>query len=202
MNSFAMKKVAVILFDCFETLDVFGSVEIVGRLPEYFEIDYYSLEGGIKTSTQGVRIATKKTDSITGRIDVLLIPGGKGTRREVENDELIRVIARLSEQAEYTLTICTGSALLAKTNLLDGKTATSNKRAFDWVVSTNKEVHWKRKARWTVDEKYYTSSGISAGMDMTLGFVSDLLGLDTANRIAQEMEYEWNNDPENDLFEF
>lgn len=191
-------KVRVILFDNFETLDVFGPVEILGRLPEHFIIDYYSPDGSTKTSTQGVSISTQTlTDN---NFYILLIPGGKGTRKEIDNKELISVIKNLSIQSKYTLTVCTGSALLAKTGLLDGRIATSNKRAFDWVKSTRQQVEWKIKARWTVDGKYYTSSGISAGMDMTLGFVNDILGLECANRIAAEMEYHWNSNPDDDKF--
>lgn len=193
-------KVIVILFHNYETLDVFGPVEILGRLPEHFGISYYSLEGGIKTSTQGVSISTRKLSEVDHTFDILLIPGGMGTRTEVHNPELIATLKKLSVQSLYTLTICTGSALLAKTGLLDGKVATSNKRAFEWVKSNRSEVKWKQKARWTVDGKYYTSSGISAGMDMTLGFIHDVLGAEYAERIAAEMEYEWNSDPDNDRF--
>ncbi len=193
-------KVSIILFDNFETLDVFGPVEILGRLPDHFTIDFYSLDGGIQTSTQGVRISTRKLPATDSYSDILLVPGGKGTRKEIENNGLIAVIKDLSIQSRYTLTVCTGSALLARTGLLDGKVATSNKRAFDWVTSTRQQVEWKGKARWTVDGKYYTSSGISAGMDMSLGFVSDVIGREYAERIAIEMEYEWNSNPENDIF--
>ena len=193
-------KVCVILFDNFETLDVFGPVEILGRLPEIFSIDYYSLDGDIKTSTQGVNISTQKLSARDNYFDILLIPGGKGTRKEIDNNELITVIKALSVQSKYTLTVCTGSALLAQTGLIDGKTVTSNKRASDWVKSTRQQVEWQGKARWTVNGKFYTSSGISAGMDMTLGFVSDILGREFAEKIAAEMEYEWNSDPDNDKF--
>ncbi len=192
-------KVVVLLFDHFETLDVFGPVEILGRLPEQFEIEYYSLAGGVINSTQGVQIATRILKEIP-TADVFLIPGGKGTRQEIYNEELIECIGLLSRSSCYVLAVCTGSALLAKTTLLDQKTATSNKRAFDWVMSVRPEVNWKRKARWTVDGKYYTSSGISAGMDMALAFVRDLLGEEVAGRVAAEMEYVWNKEPENDLF--
>ncbi len=195
-----MMKVVVILFNNFETLDVFGPVEILGRLPEYFEIEYYSLEGSFVKSTQGVSIQTHKLSSIYQSPDILLIPGGVGTREEVNNAALIERIKYLSVQSTYVLTVCTGSALLAKTKLLDGKTATSNKRAFEWVKSMNDKVKWKEKARWTVDGKYYTSSGISAGMDMTLGFINDILGRPFSERIAKEMEYNWNADPDNDIF--
>ena len=105
-----------------------------------------------------------------------------------------------SEKASYVLTVCTGSALLAKTNLLNGKKATSNKRAFDWARSNGAEVNWVKKARWVQDGKFYTSSGVSAGIDMTLGFVRDMHGLENSRAIASVMEYIWNSDMDNDPF--
>ena len=102
--------------------------------------------------------------------------------------------------AKYCLAICTGSALLAKTGLLDGRKATSNKRAFDWVKSVNTKVNWIQKARWIVDGKFYTSAGVAAGMDMTLGFVADIVGRSTADETARAMEYVWNSDKCNDSF--
>lgn len=175
-------KVNVLLFDNFETLDVFGPVEIFGRMPEDFEIDYYSLTGGIVTSTQGVKIMTKNMGEREDENDLFFIPGGKGTRKEVDNTGLIKVIKETALSSRFVLTVCTGSALLAKTGLLDGWQATSNKRAMEWVMSVREEVEWKRKARWTRDGKYYTSSGISAGMDMALGFIGDLFGKEQAKK--------------------
>jgi len=192
-------KVTVFLFENFEILDVFGPVEIMGRLPDTFDVSYYSLYGGLIRSTQGVDIITRKIDDCL-QTDILLVPGGIGTRKEVNNYRLIDSIKKLSDLSKYVLSVCTGSALLAKTQLLDNRKATSNKRAFNWVQSIRTEVKWVKKARWTVDGKYYTSSGVSAGIDMTLGFVSDLLNLEEANKIAREIEYEWNSDPDNDKF--
>lgn len=85
--------------------------------------------------------------------------------------------------------MCTGSALLAKTGLLDNRKATSNKNALEWVRSVNENVHWLGQARWVVDEKYYTSSGISAGIDMALGFIADSFGDKRAREIANSIEY-------------
>jgi len=84
--------------------------------------------------------------------------------------------------------------------LLDGKNATSNKKAFEWVKSINSNVNWIKKARWVVDGKYYTSSGVSAGMDMTLGFIRDCFDEQTAIEIANHIEYIWNSDCSKDLF--
>ena len=98
------------------------------------------------------------------------------------------------------LTVCTGTSLLARTGLLDGKKATSNKKAFEWVKTNGKDVLWNERARWTVDGKYYTSSGVTAGMDMTLGFLEERHGIELALRIATDIEYLWIQDKDNDLF--
>ncbi|MDF2988717.1 MAG: dimethyladenosine transferase [Eubacterium sp.] len=189
----------VILFNEFETLDVFGPVEIIGKLDEHFSIEYYSLEGGIVRSSQNVRIETKAVVDIAAG-GILLIPGGFGTRKEVFNSEFIDVVKKLCQEARYVLTVCTGSALLAKTGLIKGLQATSNKMSFDWVCEQDMSVNWMKKARWTVDQKYYTSSGVSAGIDMTLGFVADTVSLKAAQTVANGIEYIWNQDKDNDPF--
>jgi putative intracellular protease/amidase len=129
-----------------------------------------------------------------------LIPGGFGTRKEVDNGPFIKALRSIANGSQFVLTVCTGSALLARTGLLSGRRATSNKRAFDWVVEQDRGVLWKRKARWIRDDKYYTSSGVSAGIDMTLGFVGDRHGTETAERISRGIEYLWNRDSGYDPF--
>jgi transcriptional regulator GlxA family with amidase domain len=84
--------------------------------------------------------------------------------------------------------------------LLNGKNATSNKLSWDWVISQNEEVLWKSKARWVVDGKYYTSSGVSAGIDMALGFIADRLGNQAAKAVSAAIEYVWNEDKDCDPF--
>lgn len=188
----------VILFPDFETLDVFGPVEVFGKVENY-TIEYYSQQGGSISNKDRLNIETQKIDNIKIN-DVLFIPGGSGTRNEVDNIELLSSIKVLAEKSRYVLTVCTGSALLARTGLLDGKKATSNKRAFDWVKSNSDKVNWIQQARWIVDGKYYTSSGVSAGIDMALGFISDLQGKDIAEAIAFRIEYNWQSDKEHDDF--
>lgn len=189
----------IVLFNDFETLDVMGPVEIIGQIPDLYELGLYSLDGGIIASSQKVRVDTAPFSAVKPS-GVLLISGGFGARTLVNNEHFMHEIKRLSEQAEFVLTVCTGSALLAKTGLLNGKMATSYKFAFEWVCSNGAEVEWMKKARWTRDGKYYTSSGISAGMDMTLGFIRDMHGKELAQKISSRMEYIWNSDQENDPF--
>ena len=193
-------KVGVLLFEGFETLDVFGPVEILGKLKDFYTISFYSLAGGLVSNYHGVSIATERLESIWTGVDIFLIPGGYGTRVEVDNIKLINSIRQIADFSKYVLTVCTGSALLAKTGLLDNRQATSNKIAFDWVISNGEKVNWIKRARWTVDDKYYTSSGVSAGMDMTYGFISDLHGKEFARDAAFRIEYTWMEDKGFDPF--
>jgi len=192
--------VAVLLFDDFETLDVFGPVEIFGRLKDHYQIQFYSELGGLVKNNHGVAVQSEKIEEIKNDVEVFLIPGGWGTRKEVQNTFLIEKIKVISESSTFVHTVCTGTALLAKTGLLNGKKATSNKRAFDWVITQGEKVNWIRKARWTKDEKFYTSAGVSAGMDMTLGFLADVHGIDFARKVAFEIEYNWIENMEEDHF--
>jgi putative intracellular protease/amidase len=193
-------EVSILLFDNFETLDVFGPVEILGRLADKYRLRFFSMEGGIISNSHGVHIQTEKLAAISGGTGIFLIPGGYGTRIEINNTALIKAITTIAEKTDFVLTVCTGTALLAKTGLLNGRRATSNKRAFDWVAGTGERVQWIKRARWVVDGKYYTSSGVSAGMDMTLGLLSDRHGIDFARQTAFTIEYRWQENKDEDDF--
>lgn len=190
--------VNMLLFHDFETLDAFGPVEILGCVADY-HLRYVSMSGGLISSKQGFKIETEQitSEALSG---ILLIPGGSGTRTLVNDKLFIEFLRKLALNSQHCLTVCTGSALLAKTGLLNTKKATSNKKAFAWVKSVNNEVKWVEKARWVADGKFYTSSGVSAGMDMVLGFVRDQLGVKTAMQISDHIEYIWNDAPDYDPF--
>ena len=193
-------KVSVLLFEDFETLDVFGPVEILGRLKDFYQISFYSQEGGIVKNGHGIAMITGRLDDLVNGTDILLIPGGYGTRIEVSNQVLINMIRQISLLSKYVFTVCTGTAILARTGLLDGKKATTNKKAFDWVMTQGEKVNWQKKARWCVDGNYYTSAGVSAGMDMTLGFLSDIHGREFARKTARDIEYDWKENCDDDSF--
>ena len=96
--------------------------------------------------------------------------------------------------------VCTGSALLASAGLLENMKATTNKEAFAWTTSYGDKVNWQREARWVEDGKFFTSSGVSAGMDMSLALIARLLGQETAEKGANWAEYEWHKDANRDPF--
>ena len=96
--------------------------------------------------------------------------------------------------------VCTGSAILAKAGLLNGRQATTNKAAYEWVRTQGPDVFWQPHARWVEDGNYFTSSGVSAGIDMSLVVISRLFGEEKAEAIAVSAEYEWHRDPDWDPF--
>ncbi|MDO4896056.1 MAG: DJ-1/PfpI family protein [Moraxella sp.] len=181
-------------FDDYETLDYMGAVEFLYRLPDA-TLHYVSEHGGPIYSKQGFAIDTKPMPAPTAN-DVLLVVGGS----LVDDKAFISRLGVWVDAAGIVLSVCTGSALIAKTGRLDHHRATTNKKAWQWVISQSTNVNWISHARWVHDGKFYTSSGVSAGMDMTLGFIADMAGIDTAHDIARHCEYLWQNDPSKDDF--
>lgn len=194
-----MRDLSVILFDEFTLLDAFGPIEVFAKLREHYSISLYSRTGGEVRTHPEIGLGTHPWTDLDDP-DIVLVPGGWGTRELVHDDAFIGGLGTLARKAKHVLSVCTGSALLARTGLLDGIEATSNKRAFDWVASQRAEVRWQRQARWVRSGDIYTSSGVTAGIDMALGFVSDHHGQDTAKSIAEGLEYRWSLTPDQDPF--
>ena len=187
-----------LIFDDYETLDLMGPVEFLSRVSE-LRLRYVSFEGGAKRSKQGFFIKTKKLNKMP-KESVLLVPGGQGTRALVNDSEFILKLKECVLASKFCLSVCTGSALIARTGELDGLKATSNKRSFEWVKSCGKAVKWQERARWVRAGKFYTASGVAAGMDMALGFISDHFGKELAQNIANETEYNWQKSSKIDKF--
>ena len=198
-----MKVVNVLLYEGFTTMDALGPAEVLSRAREgerkCYEIEYFSVAGGLVGSSTSAKIWTRKLDEIA-KFDVLLVPGGFAARELAHEGEFIAILGELARRHEYVITVCSGSVLLAKTGLLDDIDATSNKLSWEWVTSEAPDVRWIRAARWCVSGKFYTSSGVSAGIDAALGFIADMHGRDEAQRIARAMEYVWNSDKNAELF--
>ena len=195
-----MKDVITVLYEDFETLDAFGPVEVIGAIADRFNMIFASRSGGLVQSSQKVPVMTRPFDELNTQNYILLVPGGIGARQLVKDREYIDSLHRLADSAEFILTVCTGSILLSKTGILDGKQATSNKRVFPWTGMESPAVNWVKKARWVKSGKIYTSSGVSAGIDMALGFVAGWFGRETALKIARTIEYDWHEDPAWDPF--
>ena len=98
------------------------------------------------------------------------------------------------------MSVCSGSALLARAGVLDGRRATSNKMFFDLARGQSEKVDWVTEARWVEDGPFVTSSGVSAGTDMALAVIERLYGRERAEQVAILTEYEWQRDADRDPF--
>ncbi len=193
------KKLGIVVFPAFETLDVFGPIEMWGGLPDY-DVVMVAEHGGAVTSAQGVATGTSYTFETAPQFEILMIPGGWGTRTEVNNPAMLAFLRKQDRGTERTLSVCTGAAVLAKAGLLDGRKATTNKHSYKWATSQSAAVQWQGRARWVVDGKYMTSSGVSAGTDMALALIDTIYGRASAEEAARVAEYVWNSDPHADPF--
>ena len=200
MDASSPIQIGAVLFEGFELLDFFGPLEMFGLLEGAAKITVLAEKIGVVRSTAGPGGLAEATLAGAGGFDVLLVPGGIGTRSQINNAPFIAELKRLAEASRLVATVCTGSLLLAKTGLLDGRKATSNKRAFKLVSGYAPKVNWVAKARWVEDGKYFTSSGVSAGMDMTLAVMAKLRGREASLEIAARAEYEWHEDSTWDPF--
>jgi transcriptional regulator GlxA family with amidase domain len=188
------RTLGALLFQDFEVLDLFGPLEMFGNMPGQIEVVTVAERAGPVRSAQGPRVQADHGLSDCPRLDLLLIPGGIGTRAEVENARLTSWLRERAGQVEVMMTVCTGTSLLAQAGLLDGRRATTNKMFFSWPETTWPAVHWVREARWVEDGKFWTSSGVSAGIDMALAVVARLADQQTADFLATATEYEWHRD--------
>jgi transcriptional regulator GlxA family with amidase domain len=192
--------VGAMLFPGFELLDVFGPLELLGMLGGQVTLTTLAMTPGAVPSAQGPRAVADGNLADAAAFDLLLVPGGFGTREAVKDDVLIRALRTLAEASRFASSVCTGASLLARTGLLDGRRATTNKLVFDWVTTQGPNVTWIRRARWIVDGAFWTSSGVTAGMDMTLALIETVFGRAIALDAARQAEYIWNEDPAYDPF--
>jgi transcriptional regulator GlxA family with amidase domain len=190
----ASRRLGVVLFPGFELLDVFGPLEAFGGFKDEFELLLVAEQAGPIASAQGPEAMARASFADCPHLDVLLVPGGIGTRREAKNPVLLDWLVRRAAEAELVTSVCTGAGLLARAGILDGRRATSNKRAFSWVKEQGPKVEWINEARWVHDGKLVTSSGVSAGIDMALYVIAETVGAEAAEQAARVMEYEWHRD--------
>ena len=195
-----MKTIGTLIFPEFELLDVYGPLEMFGLLRDDVEIRMVAESRVPVRSSPGPGTVVDDLTSDRDDYDILIVPGGRGSRREVENDALLEWLRVAASKAELVTSVCTGSAILAKAGLLNGRQATTNKAAYEWVRTQGPDVFWQPHARWVEDGNYFTSSGVSAGIDMSLVVISRLFGEEKAEAIAVSAEYEWHRDPDWDPF--
>ncbi len=195
------KRVGIVVFPDVEVLDFCGPFEVfsVTRLdearrreePSPFEVVLVAETEGVVKATGGLRVVADHGLGTCPSLDILVVPGGWGTRNEISNRRLLDWIAERARQVETLTSVCTGSMLLGHAGLLDGRRATTHWRALDWMRQSFPTVTVEDKLHVVEDGHVITSAGISAGIDMALRVVERYHGHDIALATARNMEYAW-----------
>lgn len=203
----APRQLGALLYPGFEMLDYFGPLEMFSVVGSAIVQIHTVAEGPEPVAAAigaegaiGPRVVPDHTFAGAPHFDILLVPGGMGTLEALENENLLAFLRERTAAADIVASVCTGSALLARAGLLDGHRATSNKQFFALASTQSDRVRWIEAARWVEDGKFFTSSGVSAGMDMALAIIKKLWGEDTAETTASYAEYTWQRDPDHDPF--
>lgn len=195
-----MRTLAALVFPGFETLDYFGPMEMLGGYGQETQIITVAKGLDPVPSVHGQKIVIDKAITEKDDYDLLFIPGGDSALELAKDPEMMDWLRAASANAERVMAVCTGTVLLGMTGVLDGRKATTNKMDFTATVPLAPNVTWVKEARWVQDGKFYTSSGVSAGMDMALAVMADLFGMEMADRLALGCEYEWHKDSTRDPF--
>ena len=217
------QRIGILVFDDFEPIDVWGFTEAFtisrflatdyGSQPPYpFQVVLISSQckpaGAEKASPapvrsyNGPRVAPDyfRDEALDQEFDVLMIPGGYGTRSLVSDQGVIEWVRAMDPRVGLMTSVCTGAAILAVAGLLDGKPAATNHQAFAWVTSLGPRVHWDNVSRWVDAGHHVSSAGVSAGTDMGFYLVKRLAGRAVAEAAAIAAEYDWHRNPEQPIF--
>jgi transcriptional regulator GlxA family with amidase domain len=192
----SMKRhVAILIFDDVEVLDFTGPFEVFAvtdELRAHQECHVFTVSE-LRTTIRarnGLKIVPDFTLETCPSANVLVIPGGQGTRALLNRALLLEWVRKQARSAEVVMSVCTGALVLAKAGLLDGLRATTHHQCVDLLRELAPTANVTSTERFTDNGKICTSGGISAGIDLSLHVVARLLGQDAANTTARYMEYE------------
>ncbi|MCU0545508.1 MAG: DJ-1/PfpI family protein [Oscillatoriaceae cyanobacterium Prado104] len=189
------RQVVIFMFDDVEVLDFAGPFEVFSVTSELnkeerpFAVLTVAEHQTLVSARNGLRIEPDCSISDCPPPDILIVPGGIGTRKLIDNSAVISWIKECAPTAELVLSVCTGSLLLAKAGLLEGLTATTHHQALELLKELAPHTTVVGDRRFVDNGKIITSGGIAAGIDMSLYVVGKLLGSAAAEKTANHMEY-------------
>jgi transcriptional regulator GlxA family with amidase domain len=199
------KRVGIVLFDKIEVLDFCGPFEVFSAVrfneekrreePSPFEVLLVAERSEPIITTGGMKVIPSHTFTNCPKLDILVVPGGWGTRKELSNQVLLDWLRTRAAKVELLTSVCTGSMVLGHAGLLDGLRATTHWRSLDLMRDSFPSVKVQYDKHYVEDGDVFTSAGISAGIGMTLKIVARYYGEEIARATAKHMEYPY---PEND----
>ena len=188
------KTIGILLFNDVELLDFAGPLEVFTSANYLQEDDVYDvrtvgLTEEIIVNKSHLKVTPTEMIGESDGFDLFLIPGGFGTRPIITNDEILSKINQVIEASERTATVCTGSLILAKLGHLKNKKATTHHLVYDLLKKQDSSIQLTRGERFVDNDKFITSAGVSAGIDMSLYIVEQDLGQEARKTTASYMEY-------------
>ncbi|NVN99912.1 MAG: DJ-1/PfpI family protein [Geobacteraceae bacterium] len=191
--------VGILIFDDVEVLDYCGPYEVFSSVrlneenrreePSPFNVLLVAEKADLVRNSGGMRTLPDVTTAECPPLDMLLVPGGWGTRREINNERLMKWIAQRAAEVATLTSVCTGAMLLGKAGLLAGRQATTHWKSLLWMKESFPDVIVEERQHVVRDGNLFTSAGISAGIDLALLVTAEYYGEAIARSTACHMEY-------------
>jgi transcriptional regulator GlxA family with amidase domain len=187
--------IGVALFDGAEELDWAGPWEVLAAWAQQWPDDgvrVFTLarSDGPVTCAKGLRVLPDKTWETAPPLDVLVYPGGRGTRAELRDEAVLDWIRGLSGSGTVVASVCTGSLVLAAAGLLDGKPATTHWQSLELLPTLGSEIEVRPDDRFVDNGNVITAAGVSAGIDMALHLVARLHSPERAREVRRYIQYD------------
>jgi len=190
-----LKNIGILLFNNIDLLDITGPYEVFSlartdNKEKLFNLFTFAQTKEAVTTWSGFSIVPLYGFDDCPKMDILLVPGGIGTRTEISNDKLIQFIKDTYPHVELVISVCTGALLLAKAGLLKGLKAVTHHTAINILPELEPTAIIAETERFVDNGKIILSAGISAGIDMSFHIIKRLCGKKMAEQIAKHMEYD------------
>jgi transcriptional regulator GlxA family with amidase domain len=186
--------IGLLIFDDAEELDFVGPWEVFTMAksvdPNAHKCMLIAERDAPVRCAKGMRVLPDVTTANCPKLDVLLIPGGQGTRREVENKPLLEWIAAVAAECQWITSVCTGALLLTAAGPAKGKRVTTHWAFVDTLAGRREAAEVLKNVRYVRDGNVVTAAGVSAGIDMALWLTGQLHTPDFARKVQRAMEYD------------
>jgi transcriptional regulator GlxA family with amidase domain len=190
-----MKKLGIFIFDGVEVLDFAGPFEVfsvASQLSGYelLKTSTFGIDSNSVHAVNGLQVVPDYDLNTAPEFDLLVVPGGEGSKRVIQQAEVLDALKNQVDQAYWTMSVCSGSRILGKLGYLDDKPYCTHHLVYESMKEVTPNVFPQPTLRFIQStEKIYTAAGISAGIDLSLFLVEKTFGIDLAKKTAKYMEY-------------
>jgi transcriptional regulator GlxA family with amidase domain len=189
------KHIGIVLFPDVEELDAIGPWEVLSAWTRYFPDDGYvvcclSRSGGLVQCAKGLTVQAHHSFADTPPLDVLVYPGGQGTRPQLDDDAQLHWVRSQRATVALMTSVCTGSLVYAAAGLLSRRPATTHWASLDRLAELDPTIDVRRDERYVDDGDMITAAGVSAGIDMALHLVVRLVGAERARQVRRIIQYD------------